>query len=87
MRNGRSQRGQVGATFQGPKGWATYYRFYIDYGATAHLDVRFRRFEKRTIVFVFMYVQNEDKIIDTILQSLRSPSHSGSPDGQPTGHD
>jgi hypothetical protein len=31
----------------------SYFRFYIDYGATAHVDFRLRRFGERTIVFVF----------------------------------
>jgi hypothetical protein len=32
-----------------------YDRFHFDYGATAFVDFRLRRFHDRTIVFVFMY--------------------------------
>jgi hypothetical protein len=51
-------------------------RFYYDYGATAHVDVRLHRFDERTIVFVFMYTDHErhEGTIRTILESFRWPS-------------
>lgn len=51
----------------------TYDRFYIDYGATAHVEIRVRRFEDRTIAFVFMYTdyQSQADLIESILDSFR----------------
>lgn len=50
----------------------SYPRFYGDYGATAHVDFRIRRFDKRTVVFVFLYTnfQAQEKTIATILDSF-----------------
>jgi hypothetical protein len=46
---------------------------YGDYGATAHVDFRAKRFGDRTIVFVFMYTdyQAQEKSIANLLDSFK----------------
>ena len=52
----------------------SFWLFYGDYGGTAHVEFRLRRFGDRTFVFVFMYViENPDKTIAGILDSFRPP--------------
>ena len=49
-----------------------YDRWYGDYGATAHVDIRAREFVKQTVVFVFMYTnyQAQEVKIRTMLGSF-----------------
>jgi hypothetical protein len=51
-------------------------RFYEDYGATANVDFRVRRFEGRTFVFVFMYTdyRSQAESIASVLESFSSVS-------------
>jgi hypothetical protein len=51
----------------------TYDLHYSDYGGTAHVDIRVRRFGERTIAFVFMYAFGERhaESIEKILKSFR----------------
>jgi hypothetical protein len=49
----------------------SYRRWYYDYGATAHVDFRFRRLGERTFVFVFMYTEVDQKTITAILDSFK----------------
>lgn len=50
-----------------------YFRTYIDYGATAIVDVRLRLLSNRTVVFAFMYTDHteHDVEIGMILNSTR----------------
>jgi len=49
-----------------------YFLFYQDYGATAHVDIRFREFATSTVVFVFMYTNYKEHadVISAILGSF-----------------
>ena len=48
----------------------TFDRSYGDYGGTAHVDIRFRRFHDRTFAFVFMYTEAQPQL-KWILDSFR----------------
>jgi hypothetical protein len=50
-----------------------YGRFYIDYGATAHVDFRLRHLGKRTIVFMYTDYTSQQKTIDNMLHSVTPP--------------
>jgi hypothetical protein len=57
----------------------SYGRFYYDYGATAYVDIRLKQVDKKTIAFVFMYTdyQQQEKVINDILHSLRTGGFLG----------
>src|SRR5262249_41469521 len=52
----------------------TYGRFYHDYGATAHVDIRLKQFGAQAIAFVFMYTdyQSHERTITGMLLSLKT---------------
>jgi hypothetical protein len=52
----------------------SFYRHYIDYGATAIVDYRYRRAGDRLFVLVFMYTdaKKQDAVIDSILKSFKT---------------
>jgi hypothetical protein len=64
-----SQQDQVGAW---RRTLLKYFRWYIDYGATAIVDLRIRRYDNRSVVFAFMYTDHSehDAEIEAILDSV-----------------
>lgn len=58
----------------------SFFRWYFDYGATAHIDFRVRTFGARSMVFVFMYTdaQPQGSHIASILDSF-SRTREGAP--------
>jgi hypothetical protein len=50
----------------------TFRRFYVDYGATAIIDLRARRYDDHTVAFAFMYTDHADHAteIEAILDSV-----------------
>jgi hypothetical protein len=57
-----------------PQTILSYGRFYYDYGDTAHVDIRLKQFGKKTIAFVFMYTDYQEKVITDMLHSVRDGS-------------
>lgn len=48
------------------KNTLTFSRYYYDYGATAHVDFRLRRFEDQTVVVVLMYTDYQSQEADIL---------------------
>jgi hypothetical protein len=61
-----------------------YDRFYGDYGATAHVDIRAQEFDHHTVVFVFMYTnyQSQRAKIRTMLDSFVWGDHASAKTSQ-----